>query len=362
MNIIKERGSYIIFNNIEIFTKLEKGNYSLDWDSKGNCFIKDEVDFKLPSKVYEVNMKFKDQALKSFKVIKENMGILLEGTKGTGKTLDSKEICIKSGLPIIMINKSIPNDIDFISYLNTIEQDYVLFIDEFEKLFPLNALDAGDRKIHNQDAFLTFMNGAITRNHKILFLLTSNDEIADKFVNRPSRVRFYKSYKYMPQELYDGIILDRLKNKVHEKDLRENIGIQDCTIDLLNVIIDEINIHDIPYSEFKEFFNHKPAKISYSRYKWLPKLKRYDYVDYVRLDKSIDMSHDGHYMLQLGGTIEILSCSLDEVIYKIKALDYEDDEEEIDLDKVVGRLKKKERVDIQYRLEKSKYSSGVQVF
>lgn len=65
--------------------------------------------------------------------------------------------------------------------------------------------------------------------------------------------------------------------------LRQNMKIADCTIDLLSTIVEEINIHNIPYSAFREYFNHKPQKVVYERYIYNETTSEFKWEDMLRL-------------------------------------------------------------------------------
>jgi hypothetical protein len=82
-------------------------------------------------------------------------------------------------------------------------------------------------------------------------------------MNRPSRIKWHKTYKFMDSKLFKMIIDDKLKYKEFKDDLLKNLPIQECTVDLLTTVIDQINLLKIPYGEFKEFFNHTASNIKY---------------------------------------------------------------------------------------------------
>ena len=115
-------------------------------------------------------------------------------------------------------------------------------------------------------SFLGLLDGTHGLEHKRLVIFTTNKEIGDKFINRSSRMWYYK-YNYMIKQQFDAIVADKLKNKKFKKDLEDSLDAFSCTIDILTSIIEEINIHNKPYSEFKDFFNHKERIITYSKYK-----------------------------------------------------------------------------------------------
>ena len=229
--------------------------------------IRETSPLKLPIKIYDFEQDFRKQVLDTLKNPGGNMnvGVLLEGYKGQGKSVIAKQLSIESGLPVILISSQIPKTIDFAKVLGEIKQDYVLLIDEFEKLF--SDSDHPENKMHTQDSFLSLLDGAHGLQNKRLVIFTTNKEVGDKFINRPSRIRYYKKYNYMPKAQFDAIVADKLKYKKYKKDLEDNLDIPACTIDILTTIIEEINIHNKPYSEFKDFFNHKERITVYSKYR-----------------------------------------------------------------------------------------------
>lgn len=255
--------------SVKLSNSLEPGKvYHFEVDHNfGTMELRPTGKLKIPEKLYDFEQKFREQVLAILRNPTSNMnvGVLLEGYKGQGKSVIAKQLAIESGLPVIVINGMIPKIADFTKFLSEIHQDYVLFIDEFEKFF--SETDHPENKFHTQDSFLTFLDGAFGLDHKRLVIFTSNKEIGDKFINRPSRIRYYKKFNFMKKQVFDAIVADKLENQEHKKDLENNLDIPSCTIDILTTIIDEMNVHKKKYSEFKEFFNHKERKITYSKYR-----------------------------------------------------------------------------------------------
>jgi hypothetical protein len=223
-------------------------------------------------------------------------------------------LAMETGLPIIMINNPIVKGIDFKAALGKIKQDHVLLIDEFEKLFPKN--DSDSNKYHTQDSWLTFLDGVSGLCHKRLVILTTNDELADKLMNRPSRVLFYKKYNYMSKEVYNAILDDKLINKAYRQDLEENLDPSSCTIDILTSIINQVNILDIPYSDFKGMFNYRERIITYSKFRKEPD-GSWKWIEDVQAKREItmDSTHDTIYHL-IGYGSKILKNEADALYYE----------------------------------------------
>lgn len=270
MTIIEVMGQYkFITDMVGIRETLEPGQvYAIHVNHGFEVLeFKPAAPLSLPAKIYDFEQDFRNQILSTLRNPNGNMnvGVLLEGYKGQGKSVIAKQLAIESGLPVVLINSQIPKTINFQAFLNDIKQDYVLLIDEFEKLFPES--DYAENKMHTQDSFLSLLDGTHGLQHKRLVIFTTNKEVGDKFINRPSRIRYYKKYNYMPKAQFDAVVADKLKYKKYRKDLEDCLDIPSCTIDILTTIIEEINIHNKPYSEFKDFFNHKERIITYSKYR-----------------------------------------------------------------------------------------------
>jgi hypothetical protein len=270
MHILQDSGRYFFFNALNIEKTLAPKNYLFNFDTDtGNCWLEDLEDFKFPDKVYDVDKHLRELAKISFHSYQKNMGILLTGNKGQGKSLTAKLVCKDMDIPKIIFTKPIPTSVNFVKFLNNIKQDYVLFVDEFEKLFNSTSRDE-ERKYHTQESFLSFMDGVLTNDHKVLFLLTTNETVSEYLINRPSRIKFMREYVELPEELFNMIVDDKLINKEYKKDLEDSVSLLNLNIDLLISIVGDINLFDRPFSEFAELYNYKFELYKFDVYKTLP--------------------------------------------------------------------------------------------
>lgn len=266
MNILNNNGRYFIFNGIDLRSKFEAKNYTLEFDAKsGNVWLEDGKEIVLPAKVYDDSAKMRNMIKISYGSNSKNLGVLLHGNKGQGKSLTLSLICSEMSkeysLPVIEINKKIPSSVDFISFLKSIDQDYILLIDEFEKLFDPET-EGGD-DYHDQVSFLAFMNGVYSSSNKVLFLLASNRPANEYMQNRPSRIKFSLEYNELSDVLFNMIVDDKLINKAFKEDLEANVSLANLNIDTLISIIEDINMFNEPFSEFKQFYNYKASSLSY---------------------------------------------------------------------------------------------------
>ena len=239
-----------------------KGIYQIHFSDRiGYYFSKISDKFLLPpkEKIYSNDNSFIDHVL-TMATIENNkdMNIILQGKKGLGKSFTGKiianEISEKFDCPIIIVDKNV-DDIGYrLEYLNNMKSKFILFLDEFEKIFPEN-IGNKNNDINYQNLFLSFLDGTSHINHGKIIIATSNERLNSYFYNRPSRFRYVRKYMSLSMELVNEIIDKHLINKKYKQDLLSNI-LPTCNIDVLEQIITEVNIFDKPYSEFKSFFNH----------------------------------------------------------------------------------------------------------
>lgn len=263
MNIIEIGGEYFFFNDAKIINRLEVGNYILMKNVRANTFsLKPTEDFKFPDPLYMVEDKICALVKKSFESNENNLGVLLSGLKGSGKSVTAKLIAKQSNVPVIIIKDKIPISMDLFGFLSGITTPVCLLIDEFEKIFEDSS---NEKEYHTQNSFLSYMDGALSSSNKTLFIFTTNYHVNKLFINRPSRIKFYKDYGIIDEKLIDMIVSNELKNKNYEKDLRENID-SNFNLDLLMTIIRDINMLDEPFSSFKEVYNYRPQLYRYTVY------------------------------------------------------------------------------------------------
>lgn len=246
---------------------LPKGIYEVKLSMTGFYLSKIAESFTFDYKLYGLNQKFIDYVLKTYENTTGNLGVLLDGIKGSGKTVVAKELCNRLQLPVILV-QSMGSDTNnkLIKYLSTsIDFDCIFFFDEYEKEFK----DSSD--------VLSFMDGTYNSIYRKVFLLTTNElKVDQNLLGRPSRIRYKKSFSNLSEEVTREILNDILEDKTAiEKVIELTHSMNIITIDLIKAIATEINIHGVEaLSDIKETFN-----IEFSRFTYLYRVVRISHCD-----------------------------------------------------------------------------------
>lgn len=234
---------------------LPKGIYEVKLSMTGFYLSKIAESFTFDYKLYGLNQKFIDYVLKTYENTTGNLGVLLDGIKGTGKTVTAKELCNNLQLPVILVQSMGDSNDKLIKYLSTtINFDCIFFFDEYEKEFK----DSSD--------VLSFMDGTYNSIYRKVFLLTTNElKVDPNLLGRPSRIRYKKSFSNLSEEVTREILNDILEDKTAiEKVIELTHSMNIITIDLIKAIATEINIHGAEaLPDIKETFNIEFSKFSY---------------------------------------------------------------------------------------------------
>lgn len=252
--IFRDGGVYRLYGNVGIVGELPNKVLDLKIDAFGSPYLEESSSIKLPEKIYSNDKSFIEHVLRSYKSSTSALGMLLSGKKGLGKSFTANVIISRLNLPVIRITKSVMKGIDLFAFLNRIEQEHVVFIDEFEKIFSSRGREDNEGKMMTQNDFLSYLDGG-SLSRKRMFIITANEDVSHYLMNRPTRIRYHRKYEQMHITTIREIIDDLLVNKDFTEDLIENLSQRYINIDVLIKIIEEVNLHNMPYSEFKDFFN-----------------------------------------------------------------------------------------------------------
>lgn len=254
--IIRNNDHYHLVELSSSYEKLPVGNYLLCLNEvTGEYFLRKQEDFTLPKVIYgdtSVIYRWKQ----AFENTERNLGVLLSGYKGGGKTLIARQFCSIMNCPVIFITESYkgPNFESFIS--NPIFSGSIIFIDEYEKVY--------NEYEDNSETLLSLMDGIY--NTHLLFLLTINNsgKISDKLKNRLGRIRYNKVFSSVEESLVDAVIEDLLEDKSFTSSVKEVVEfIPTISFDILTTIIREINQFNEPATEVVKHLNLVKEEVFY---------------------------------------------------------------------------------------------------
>jgi SpoVK/Ycf46/Vps4 family AAA+-type ATPase len=160
------------------------GIYNIGLSMSGWYLEKYADKFTFDYKMYGLQTEFCEHVLKTYKNTKGNFGIMLTGTKGTGKTVTAKTLANDFNLPVIIVKDMGDTNQAMIEFLGGFNFDCVLFFDEFEKNFS-----------EKDSTILQIMDGVYSSEYRKIFLLTTNEmTINENMVGRPSRIRYVRRF------------------------------------------------------------------------------------------------------------------------------------------------------------------------
>jgi len=236
---------------------LPNGVYKFQVDVMERPFLSRVQDeFYFPYKIYGVETDFINRVVKSWNNTTGNFGVILNGLKGTGKTVTAELIANELGIPVIIVPF---HHGSLVSFLNDIQQDVIVFVDEFEKIY--NGYE---------NSLLTIMDGALKTEHRLFFLLTTNELRVDKnLLQRPSRVRYVKTFSDLTLPVIMEVVKDKLiHDHLYSRTVKFISELPIITMDLIKSVVEEVNIHDQDPEEFKDVFNIHADRIElYNVYK-----------------------------------------------------------------------------------------------
>ena len=187
---------------------LEAGKvYDLNFSRFEGPRLKENGELNLPPKVYKSKKDeiFIKRILDYHHNSKANTtGVMMAGTKGTGKSIMAKVIAKESNLPIIIVSPDFPAS-QLTTYFKQFTQEVCIIFDEVEKNY-------------NTEMMLSFLDG-IEKTCRKLVLMTCNEIscVSQYMTDRCSRVRYLRKYSENSNIEFLPMIVEDLQIKNPEK-------------------------------------------------------------------------------------------------------------------------------------------------
>ena len=236
--------------SIDIQRKLPARNYTVKVTERGEFYLEMIDDFNRPSKLYGDTGFNTQRILKTFQSRNNSTGVMLNGEKGSGKTLLAKNLSIEAltlDIPTIVINSPMRGD-GFNTLIQQIDQECIILFDEFEKVYDKD----------EQEEVLTLLDGVYPS--KKLFILTCNDKyrVDQHMRNRPGRIYYMLDFKGLEPEFIREYCNDNLTDKQYIDTIVNISTVFDAfNFDMLKALIEEMNRYNESPQESLKMLNVK---------------------------------------------------------------------------------------------------------
>lgn len=187
MNIVVSGGRVQVYGeDVKTYKSIPVGSYDVCFNKMIGFYMVPRPDLEPhEDKIYGNHEEKVNKVMRAYDLFDRNMGIILSGQKGAGKSLFARilaEKAIKRGMPVITVAAPYPG---VASFLASIEQEIVVIFDEFEKIF--SKKDNYDP----QEDMLSLFDGM--DNGKKMFVITCNEvnKLNQYMLNRPGRFHYH---------------------------------------------------------------------------------------------------------------------------------------------------------------------------
>lgn len=212
MKTIQTGSKYKIYDdNIRTYDRIPSKTFDICFNDQEGFYLVERTDLYISEKVYGVHLSKAEKVLRSFHAFERNLGVILSGAKGIGKSMFAKILCmyaVDEDLPVIVVDAYYKG---IARFLDAIDQECIVLFDEFDKTY------RSDYECDYQSELLSLFDG--TSNGKKLFIVTCNNlrGLNDFIVNRPGRFHYHFRFDYpTPSDIQD-YLRDKLEPCYHDE-------------------------------------------------------------------------------------------------------------------------------------------------
>lgn len=256
--------------DISLSDKVPLGFWKLDFDKHSGAFLR-KTEVKLShGKIYGNSQAIADHVIAAFEKSQnnKNLGVLLSGGKGLGKTLTTRLVIeeLSKKYPVIVISSYFNGMVEFLEKI----KGCVILMDEFEKFMSGNICgNDAENEQTKQETMLSLLDGN-TGSEGNLFLLTVNDpySVDTNLKSRPGRVRYHFRFSSESADVVREYCKDNLKNKDNIEETVNALGmISFVSMDIIAAFVQELN--DFPELKPMEVIGYFNVDNNCSRCKFI---------------------------------------------------------------------------------------------
>lgn len=218
----------------QIFPRPEGIDYELVGGKVYNISFNDRIDEVYLEEDGELNLNFKvystdeeklfmDRVVHHFETTDKNStGVMLTGTKGTGKTVMAKLIAKQSKLPILIMSPRTPTWV-LTKFFSQVKTSICIIFDEIDK----------ENNRWRKEDLLGFLDGVQLTAKKLVIMTCNNTNESDEYLqDRCSRIRYVKTFESNSNERF-------------LKELIKDQGITDTDDKLYTFMVEKFNVLSI---------------------------------------------------------------------------------------------------------------------
>ena len=270
MKIIESGGQFNIYggNSIMTYDELPANYYKVCFNENKGFWLELHPEMQLKeNKIYGSHNEKADKVLNSFDMFNRNLGVMISGNKGLGKSLFARLLsrkAIEKGLPVIVVNFYAPSIMD---YIDSIQQEVMVLFDEFDKTFEEKT------NFNPQHEILNVLDGLGVGKKLFAFVCNDLSEISDYMLNRPGRIHYHFRFGYPTDEEMREYLKDKLEPQYHNQinDIVRFSHMVKINYDCLRAIAFELNngygfkesINDLNIIRSEDSRNYSKLEVRY---------------------------------------------------------------------------------------------------
>jgi len=221
--------------------------YELTFDPEKGAVLEPIPFVQPPEKLYGDVLKDVDHYFRTFERLKGNMGVMLVGQKGSGKTttiMAMARTATMMDMPVIYCSQQYPAGM-LEMVVRSLTQDVMFVFEEFDKQYSKQIENSGNNDTSAQDRLLSIFDGSVGGGKKLIVIAgNDSDRISQYLFDRPSRIRYTKYYSLLPLDVLVGYVRDNIKSK-EEKTVMHfaklSVLYDSLNFDMMAAMVDEMN-------------------------------------------------------------------------------------------------------------------------